>query len=195
MTKSSQNAHNYLQKLTLSPQRSEIKQAFTFHISGFKRIATVALWHSKEHQDATLDHPGSTTALIIPLNTIQRVPGGKVNIPGGHSIGHSKKRNLYEHVSYSELFPIFGAQYFPSLPLYDQSRQPTDASHRFTCFRQWRIRVGERENIARQIQNTSRQISETGRTRTHVYVNFFLRMTDTMTSQNIDLSSWDTLYN
>jgi hypothetical protein len=24
--------------------------------------------------------------------------------------------------------------------------------------------------------------------------NFFLRMTDTLTSQNIDLSSWDTLY-
>ena len=33
------------------------------------------------------------------------VPGGKVNILGGHSIGHSKQKCLYEHVSYSERFP------------------------------------------------------------------------------------------
>jgi len=33
------------------------------------------------------------------------VPGGKVNILGGHSIGHSKQKYLYEHVSYSERFP------------------------------------------------------------------------------------------
>jgi hypothetical protein len=31
--------------------------------------------------------------------------GGKVNILGGHSIGHSKQKTLYEHVSYSERFP------------------------------------------------------------------------------------------
>jgi hypothetical protein len=30
------------------------------------------------------------------------------------------------------------------------------------------------------------------RNRTHVHIHFLLRMTDTMTSQNIDLSSWDT---
>ena len=36
---------------------------------------------------------------------IQSVPGGKVNILGGHSIGHSKQKTLYEHVSYSERFP------------------------------------------------------------------------------------------
>jgi hypothetical protein len=36
---------------------------------------------------------------------IQSVPGGMVNILGDHSIGHSKKRSLYEHVSYSEQFP------------------------------------------------------------------------------------------
>jgi len=35
---------------------------------------------------------------------IQGVPGGKVNIPGGHRIGHSKQKYLYEHVSYSERF-------------------------------------------------------------------------------------------
>jgi hypothetical protein len=36
---------------------------------------------------------------------IQSVPGGKVNILGGYSIGHSKQKTLYEHVSYSERFP------------------------------------------------------------------------------------------
>ena len=41
-----------------------------------------------------------------PTNAhIQGVPGGKVNILGGHSIGHSKLKCLYEHVSYSERFP------------------------------------------------------------------------------------------
>jgi len=39
------------------------------------------------------------------LFPIQGVPGGKVNILGGHSIGHSKQKCLYEHVSYSEQFP------------------------------------------------------------------------------------------
>jgi hypothetical protein len=61
--------------------------------------------------------------MILSLAGIQNVSGGKVNILGGHSIGHSKKKSLYEHVSYSERFPIFGeqyfefgAQYFPSFP-------------------------------------------------------------------------------
>jgi hypothetical protein len=38
-------------------------------------------------------------------------------------------------------------------------------------------------------------ISETFRNKTHVYIHtFLLRMTDTVTYQNIDLSSWDMLY-
>jgi hypothetical protein len=36
---------------------------------------------------------------------IQSVPGGKDIILGGHSIGHSKQKTLYERVSYSERFP------------------------------------------------------------------------------------------
>jgi hypothetical protein len=36
---------------------------------------------------------------------IQSVPGGKINILGGHSTGHSKQETLYEHVSHSERFP------------------------------------------------------------------------------------------
>ena len=39
------------------------------------------------------------------LPDIQGVPGRKVNILGGHSIIHSNQKTLYEHVSYSELFP------------------------------------------------------------------------------------------
>jgi hypothetical protein len=35
---------------------------------------------------------------------IQDVPVGKVNILGGHSIGHSKQKSVYVHVSYSERF-------------------------------------------------------------------------------------------
>ena len=31
---------------------------------------------------------------------VQGVPGGKANILGGNSIGHSKQKCLYEHVSY-----------------------------------------------------------------------------------------------
>jgi hypothetical protein len=36
---------------------------------------------------------------------IQGVPKGKVHIKGGHIIGHSKQKTLYEHASYSERFP------------------------------------------------------------------------------------------
>ena len=39
------------------------------------------------------------------VRTMQGVPGGKVNILGGHSIGHSNQKTLYEHVPYSERFP------------------------------------------------------------------------------------------
>jgi hypothetical protein len=82
---------------------------------------------------------------MLRIDDIEGVPGGEVNILGGHSIGHSKKKLLYEHVSYSERFPIFVAQYCSSLPVYEQSQQPTDASHRFTCFRHWRITVEGRK--------------------------------------------------
>jgi hypothetical protein len=37
--------------------------------------------------------------------SIQGVPGGKINILAGQSIGHSKQKIIYVHVSYSEPFP------------------------------------------------------------------------------------------
>jgi hypothetical protein len=42
---------------------------------------------------------------VAKILYIQDVPGGKDNILGGHSIGHSKQKILYEHVSYAERFP------------------------------------------------------------------------------------------
>jgi hypothetical protein len=42
---------------------------------------------------------------VHKFNSIQNVPEGKVSILGGHSIGHSKQKSVYAHVSYSEQFP------------------------------------------------------------------------------------------
>jgi hypothetical protein len=44
-----------------------------------------------------------TTSSRSPF--IQGVPKGKVNNFGGHSIGYSKQKSVYVHVSYSERFP------------------------------------------------------------------------------------------
>jgi hypothetical protein len=50
----------------------------------------------------------SSSVTIFPesekQNIIQGVPGEKFNILGGHSIGYSKQKSVYVHVSYSELF-------------------------------------------------------------------------------------------
>jgi hypothetical protein len=40
-------------------------------------------------------------------DSIQNVPGWKINIQGGHSIGHFKQKSMYVHVSYSERFPRY----------------------------------------------------------------------------------------
>jgi hypothetical protein len=54
----------------------------------------------------------SSGAEVFPLCTalyrsapIQIAPGGKVSILRGHSVGHSKQKGAYVHVSYSERFP------------------------------------------------------------------------------------------
>jgi hypothetical protein len=41
----------------------------------------------------------------ISYTCIEGVPGGKLNILGGHSIGHSKQETVYVHVSYCDRFP------------------------------------------------------------------------------------------
>jgi hypothetical protein len=42
---------------------------------------------------------------VVTTSIIQDIPGGKVGILGGHSIGHSKQKSVCVHVSYSERFP------------------------------------------------------------------------------------------
>jgi hypothetical protein len=43
----------------------------------------------------------------ILTSYIQSVSRGKVNILGGYCIGHYKQKSLYEHLSFSELFPRY----------------------------------------------------------------------------------------
>jgi hypothetical protein len=50
-------------------------------------------------KDAPVGH------IMLDRPGIQDVPGGKVNILGGHSIDHSKQKSVYVHVSYSKKFP------------------------------------------------------------------------------------------
>jgi hypothetical protein len=59
-----------------------------------------------EHQGSytqTVVHTSLFLDFLCPL--LQSVAVGKVNILGGHSIGHSKQKSVYVHVSYSERFP------------------------------------------------------------------------------------------
>jgi hypothetical protein len=59
---------------------------------------------------------------------------------------------------------------------YQLSQRLSDASHRFTCFRQWLSTAGRKGDIERKIQTTvqwNSTISETIRNRTHVQIRFF----------------------
>ena len=101
------------------------------------------------------------------------------------------RKRYYEYVLF--LIPVFIVQVTELVQFKINVRK----FHRFTCFRQWRSRAGGKDNTGRPSQTTIQSkvsISETVRNRTHVHIKFLLRMTDTMTSQNIDLTSWDTLY-
>ena len=101
------------------------------------------------------------------------------------------RKRYYEYVLF--LMPVFIVQVTELVQFIINVRK----FHRFTCFRQWRSRAGGKDNTVRPSQTTIQSndsISETVR-KSHMFVeSFLLRMADTMTSQNIDLSSWDTLY-
>jgi hypothetical protein len=59
-----------------------------------------------------------------------------------------------------------------------------------------RNRARWKDNTGRPSQTTKMALSRKPFGIGHIFIkSFLLRMTDTMTSQNIDLSSWDTLYN
>jgi hypothetical protein len=72
----------------------------------------VEVKHSASDPDSNIIY-GSNSKVTITKSKetwpaakyMQGVPGGKDNILGGHSIGHSKQKTLYEHVSNSERFP------------------------------------------------------------------------------------------
>jgi hypothetical protein len=53
------------------------------------------------YEDPKMDGPKKIGAQFY----LQDIQGEKVNILGGHSVGHSKQRSVYVHVSYSERFP------------------------------------------------------------------------------------------
>jgi hypothetical protein len=71
---------------------------------------------------------------------------------------------------------------FPKIP-------PSTSMHSVTGVRTWR--VAQLYNVLYREITLSRKPFGIGHM--HIYT-FLLRMTDTMTSQNIDLSSWDILY-
>jgi hypothetical protein len=105
------------------------------------------------------------------------------------------RKRFYEYVLF--LTPVFTVQVTELVHHHQQSQQPTDASHRFTWFRQWRSRVGGKNTTGRPSQTaiqSNGSILETVLNRSHVHIKILPRMTNTMTSQNIDLPSWDTLY-
>jgi hypothetical protein len=61
--------------------------------------------------------------------------------------------------------------FLPSLSMSNHNSQLS--LHTDSHASDWRITAGGEENIARQIQNTLCQISETVRNRTHIHIHFF----------------------
>jgi hypothetical protein len=128
------------------------------------------------------------------LYNIQGVPGGKVNILGGHSIGHSKKKVYMNVCPIPNGFRYLGRSilnlapniFLPSLSMSNHNSQltlHTDSHAPDIDALRW-----EGRKILRPKYRKPFEIGHT-----FIYT-FFRRMTDTMISQNIDLSSWDILY-
>jgi hypothetical protein len=144
---------------------------------------------------------------------MQVVSGGKISILGDHSIGHSKQERVYVHLSCSERFwrqlfhciipkllirkryyilfliPVLTVQVkhlvrFPKYNTYSKI-PPTTSMHFGTRVRTWRV--------ARLYSEIALSWKPFGIGHMYIY-SFFLRMIDTVTSQNTDLSSWDTRY-
>jgi hypothetical protein len=118
----------------------------------------------------------------------------------GHGIGHSKQKYVYVHVFYSERFPRYSYLLYSSKIVDKKEILGTVSNIGIYCssdrvgtatrVRTWRVAC------VYSVQCTVRSnssISETVRNSTHVHIHLF-RMTDTMASQNIDLTSGDTLY-
>ena len=83
----------------------------------------------------------------------QETVGGILRQQQWHYHRRSRKHTAYQHIRH--LWRC--AAFFTTLLQchHQQSQQPTDASHRFTCFRQWRSRAGGKDNTGRPSQTTT----------------------------------------
>jgi hypothetical protein len=70
-----------------------------------KFVDRMQLWLNLDNSKGHSVHEDFASVSVRNSINIQGVPGGKVNILGGHSIGHSKQESMYVHVFYSERFP------------------------------------------------------------------------------------------
>jgi hypothetical protein len=142
----------------------------------------------------------------------------------GHGVGHSKQKTLYEHVSYSKQFlryshlnvnrkivdkkQILRVHIVSNIGIYC-SRDRVGTSPSTITTANWRFtQIHMLQTVAQQGKREGQYwapksynlYSQTALTRKpfgigHMFIQtFLLRMTDTVTFQNIDLSSWDTLY-
>jgi hypothetical protein len=145
--------------------------------------------------------------IIICFSVIHRVPGGKVNILGGHGISHSTQKKcictcvLFRTVSEIELFHCTVPKLLIKKKYYVMFLIPVFIVEvtklvQFTEFNTFsKIPPSTSIHFATRLYSVqctvqwNSSISETVQNRTHIHIQFLFRMTD-----NIDLSSWDNLY-
>jgi hypothetical protein len=60
---------------------------------------------SRVQSEVTTIQTCSSASMYVGVYIHTKCTGQKVNMLGGHSIGHSKQKSVYVHVSYSERFP------------------------------------------------------------------------------------------
>jgi hypothetical protein len=89
---------------------------FTFLIIALERLLIIKLdvfmviliLYKKKKKDLTVSAGKEKSVLalnnVLKIDIIQGVPRGKVNILGGHNIGHSKQKSVHVHVTFSEQF-------------------------------------------------------------------------------------------
>jgi hypothetical protein len=157
--------------------------------------------------------------MLSVTQTIHGIRGGEVNILGSHSTGHSKQKSVYVcvlfwTVSEVELFWLYSSRIVDmreilhtvsSTGTYCSSDKVGTVYLVEYIFKNSTIDISALCNSCEYMAHCSSvqckctaywssSVSETVRNRTRVHIHFLLRMTDTMTSQNIELSSWVTLY-
>jgi hypothetical protein len=68
------------------------------------QVGATGINHQPTMEWTNVKEPMSVRLSSTYFKDIQDIPGGKVNILGGHSIGHSQQKIVYVHASYSERF-------------------------------------------------------------------------------------------